>query len=287
MAQPYPTPTPGQTLVLDGVYDGPWRPKAAALKGVTIDARKAEIRGLFYPGGGVEGLAILGGIWAGIRIDRPTALVIRDAELIGPGADDARLADGYGVMVSGGRGVVLTRLAATGFKSGVVLSRVDGFEVLGCGLARMRSDGVQVGESRNGRIAGNVIHGTRILGDEHPDGIQLWSRPTSPPTADIVIEDNLVVGETQGVCGFNHVRAGIDDGGFDRITIRGNRIVGGYPNGISLQDGRDCVVTDNTVSTYPGSRWRASINLIGCAGVIRRGNTVATGAGKPAADDPP
>lgn len=286
MTVPYPTPTPGQTLTLSGVYDGPWRPKAASLKGVTIDARKAEIRGLFYPGAGGEGLTIIGGTWTGLRLDRVAGLTIKDVDLVGPGAEDARLADGYGVFVNGGSGVMISGLRASGYKSGVVISRVDGFEVTGCGLSRMRSDGVQIAESRNGRIAGNVIHGTRILGDEHPDGIQIWSRPTSPPTADIVIEDNLIVGETQGISGFNHVRAEVNDGGFDRITIRRNRVVGGYPHGIALVEGRDCIVTDNAVSTYPGSRWRASINLVRCERTVRDGNTVAAGAGKPSADDP-
>jgi hypothetical protein len=148
----------------------------------------------------------------------------------------------------------------------------------------MRSDGIQVGEGRNGLIEENDCAETRIRDVEHPDCIQLWSRPTSPPTADIVIRRNRAKGTMQGVFLGNHVREGVNDGGFDRILIEDNVLDVGYPNGIALHEGRDSIVRNNKVTTFPGSRWRASINLKG-GDSKQCGNSVTAAAGKPGVQD--
>lgn len=280
---------PGDILKLSGSFGDVLLRGDRLARDLTLDMTAATITGQ-VKGVGMVGLRLVGGVWRGkqpLRLDRCTGVRVTGGTYEGPGAFDANLADGYAVFVVVGQDVTIEGLRAEGFKSGVVLSKVTGFAVTGCGLARMRSDGIQAGECRQGLIADNVIHGTKTLWAEHPDGIQIWSRPTSPPTADIVIERNLVVGDTQGICGFNVVRNGVNDGGYDRITIRDNRVVAGHPQGIALTEARDSVVENNTVSTWAGARWRASINLTRCERTIRRGNTVAAGAGKPSADDPP
>lgn len=273
---------PGARLKLSGAFGDVLLRGDKMAAGLTLDLTAAEITGS-WKAVAMTGLRLIGGTWRGklpLRLDRCTDVRVTGGVYEGPGAYDANLADGYAVFVVVGQGIVVESIRADGFKSGVVLSKVDGFEVTGCGLSRMRSDGIQAGECWNGRIAGNVIHGTKTLGAEHPDGIQIWSRASSPPTSDIVIEDNLVAGDTQGICGFNiQNRNGADDGGYDRITIRRNRVSAGHPQGISLTDARDSSVTDNVVSTYPGSRWRASLNLTRCERTIRKGNTVGAGGG--------
>jgi len=272
---------PGDTLTLVGRFPGPLRPKGALLSGVTIRARGAAVEGLFYPAGAVQGLTIVGGTWAGVRVDGAEGLTVTGGAVF-RGPDPA---DGYGLFVNGGRDVAVTGVAFESFKTAIVLNRVEGFRVEGSGFARMRSDGMTIGESRRGRVAGNVFHGTRITGDEHPDAVQLYSRPASPPTADIVIEDNDVAGMTQGLAGFNHVRNGVDDGGFDRIAVRGNRLKVGFPHAVALYDCRDCRVEGNAVETYPGAAYRASINAVR-GSVARCGNRIAPGAGKPGLVDP-
>lgn len=268
---------PGDTLFLTGAFPD-LRPRAGALSGVTIDAREATL-GVLYPGKTVD-LSILGGAWAGLRFDGIQRLSVSGARLEGPEAQD-----GYGLFVNGGADVIVSGCAFFSYRTGLVLNRVASFRVEDSGFARMRSDGITIGESREGVVRRNVFHGTRITGEEHPDAVQLYSRPTSAPTADITIENNVVVGETQGFCGFNHVRAGVNDGGFDRIRIRNNKVVGGYPHGIALVEARHSEVTDNHVETYPTSKYRASINLTACTDMIRSGNVVLAGAGKPGVTD--
>jgi hypothetical protein len=159
------------------------------------------------------------------------------------------------------------------------MSRVEKFRLLQNTFARMRSDGVSMGEVRDGLIEGNECRDTRIRDLEHPDCIQLWSRPRSPPTADIVIRNNRAEGATQGVFLGNHTRDGVNDGGFDRILIEGNELNVGFPNAIALVDGRASIVRNNKIRTFPGAQYQANINLRG--DIVRCGNTVASSERKP------
>jgi hypothetical protein len=274
---------PGDTLVLVGDFPALRWGKRSFDPPLVLDMTKATVSGPWY-WGSLDGVTFKGGKWRGLnplRIDKASRITIDGGDFQNPG-----LPDGNGFWVIGGSQITVRNTTFSQFERGCVFSKVDGIVVENSGFDRMRSDGISMGECRNVRVTGCAFHGTRIVGTEHPDAVQLWSRPTSPPTSDVVVEDNVIVGMTQGVFLGNHVRAGVDDGGFDRVTIRRNRIVGGYPQGIHVTAGRGVTVEDNTVSTYPAARYRASINLVGCSDVIRTGNTVAAGAGKPAVIDP-
>ena len=261
-----------------------------------IDARAAKISGWWFRG--VTGIEFRGGEYRvpaavvtpngrtdygrSLRIDGSHDILITQARFIGPGAvgeETLPYGEGYGVFMIGGGNIEITGNALAGFKSGIVLGRIDGFKMTDNTFTDMRSDGMQVAESRNGLVEGNTCGGTKIRDGEHPDCIQMWSRPTSPPTADMVIRRNKIGGGTQGIGMFNHTRNGVDDGGFDRILIEDNDIEVGYPNAISLKSGRDSIVRNNQVRTLKGSKFRASINT--GPGVSRCGNTVASGAGRP------
>jgi hypothetical protein len=100
-----------------------------------------------------------------------------------------------------------------------------------------------------------------------------------------VIRGNKILGATQGINGFNHIRNGVDDGGFDRLTIRDNDIQIQYSNAIAVQSGRDIQVMNNRIRTLDGALSRASINLGRSPGAVRRGNIVEAGSGKPGDSD--
>lgn len=272
---------------------------------LTVDARAAAFKGLWLKR--IKGLTLRGGAYrlppsvvnprsgntisgAAVRMDGVERVTLTGALMLGPGAGGERAhapyGDGYGVFVLQAANVQISDGRFEGFKSGIVLGRSRDFSISRNHFTGMRSDGIQVAEARQGVIEGNICGGTRIRDDEHPDCIQLWSRPTSPPTADIQIRGNRAEGPTQGISLFNHVRDGVNDGGFDRILIEDNDLKVGYPHAIALVDGRDSIVRNNRVETYEGARFRASINLTG-ASIKRCGNTVAPGAGKSGMKDPP
>lgn len=269
---------------------------------ITLDARSATFTALELFD--VKGLTLVGGTyrpWCGPTVKGPMCgyaltfngaenVAVRDARFVGP--EESRpglmgvMADGHGLTFGKSSKVELTGSSFVGFKGGLVIGTTDGFIVRDNAFYRLRAAGMQVGESRSGVIEDNLVYGIRVVSDEHPDGFQFWSRPTSPPVSDIVIRRNTVVGDTQGIAFQNHIRAGIDDGGFDRITIEDNDIWVSAPGGIVVNAIRGLTLNNNRVRTIAGSPYRSSIDPSRSSDIARAGNTVAAAAGKPSASDP-
>lgn len=294
----------GDTVILaPGLYSKVRIPGKEHDVPLVIDAKAATIEGL--AGSKIDGLEIRGGNFRlpppftnpksgkiayhfGIRFDDSKNVRLTGITMLGPAAyPDATpetFGDGTGVLLNRSEGVEVSDSRFAGLKNGVVLSRVSDFRLLRNLFEGQRSDGMAIGEGRSGLIEGNECRGTRLRGGEHPDCIQMFSRPTSPPTADIVIRKNRAVGQTQGIGMFNKTRNGVNDGGFDRIVIEDNQFNVWFPNGIGLTDGRASVVRNNVVETYPGAPYPARIVIRGEGDVMRCGNVVK---GKAAEKDRP
>jgi hypothetical protein len=290
----------GDTVILaKGVYKQLRMPKRVFAKPLVIDASAATIEGL--SGKDVDGIEIRGGAFHlppafvspkngklayphGLRLDAVKNVRLVGITMTGPGAmpdaPEGTFGEGTGVLIAQSEGIEIADSRFTGLKNGVVLSRVSGFRLLRNTFEAQRSDGIAIGEGRSGLIEGNECRGTRMRDKEHPDCIQLFSRPTSPPTADIVIRKNRAIGATQGIGMANHTRNGVNDGGFDRILIEENDLNVAFPNGIGLTDARDSIVRNNRVQTFPGAPYIARISIRGDGDVKRCGNVVKAGAGK-------
>jgi hypothetical protein len=293
----------GDTIVLaPGDYAGVRLTGRTFSPALTLDAQKASFAGLQLRD--VEGLIIHGGTFRltapgvhprtgqavfrpAVRMDRVRQVAVHNVQAIGPGGieEGDPFGEGTGISIVRSNAVEVTGSQFRGFRGGIMLSKVDGFRLVDNQFTQMRSDGIQVGEGRNGLIEDNSCTETRIRDQEHPDCIQLWSRPTSPPTADVIIRRNKAAGKMQGIGMFNHVRNGVDDGGFDRIVIEENDLTVAYPHGIALYAGRDSIVRNNRVRTMDGARWIANINIIGSIRVMRCGNVVAAGGGRAGSTD--
>jgi hypothetical protein len=269
---------------------------------ITLDATNAQFTVLTLRN--IEGLTVRGGVFGigdpvihprtgkpvfgqALRMDDARDVTVIGGRFTGPGGgkEGDPFGEGHGVFVTRGSGIRVQDSTFTGFASGIAMSKVDGFRVSGNRFQYMRSDGVQVGEGRRGLIEKNHCRATRIRSTEHPDCIQLWSRPTTDPTSDVIIRGNVIEGLTQGIGLFSKL-GDESNGGFDRITIENNTLQVGYPQAIALYEGRDSIVRNNSVSTFPGTRWRATINLIG-GNTQRCGNSVGPANGKGAEIDPP
>lgn len=220
---------------------------------------------------------------AAIRMTDVSDMKIVGARFIGPaavqGPQRREFGEGYGLRVVRGNKVEVADSQFEGLKTGVAMTQIDGFRLSGNVFSAMRMDGLVVSRSRNGVIEKNECRATRVRENEHPDCIQMWSRPTEPPVSDVIIRLNRIEGATQGIGLHNSVRDGVDDGGFDRITIENNVIRVSRANAISLKNARNSAVRNNQVSTYPGAQFRASIRASGPS-VTQCGNTVEAGAGK-------
>ena len=163
------------------------------------------------------------------------------------------------VTCSGGYGDGSLRIV----RNGIGMSEVSDARLIGNTFSEMGSDGIDIALSRRIFVDGTRCHDFKPTPGAHADCIQLWSRPNAPPTADITIINTVAAGDMQGVTAFNHVRNGVDDGGFDRITFANNDIRITYAQAVSLYDCRDCIARDNFVDTWPQAHNRARVVVQG------------------------
>lgn len=293
----------GDILILKGVFT------AVKLKGrrferpLIIDASAATL--VAWKIDDVSGLSIKGGVakptskfepkrnavihGSALAFNNVSRIRLESMRFQGPEApvtDGLNPADGYGAYFRYASDIDVVDCEFRSFKSAALFGQTDRFKLQRSTFRAMRSDGVNVANSWNGLIENNDFRETNRTNKEHPDAIQMWSRPKAKPTSDIVIRGNTVVGSTQGITGFNHVRDGVDDGGFDRILIVDNDVQVGFAQAIAVGSGRDIKVMNNRVRTLPGAAYRASINVSHSPGAVRSGNIVEPGAGKRGDSDP-
>lgn len=229
---------------------------------ITVDATAAHLRGVQLLE--VSGLSWHGGVFDG-----------GDVERSGIGAT------GDHVTVDGTTMSHYTR-------NGVGMGKMSDARITNNVFTDMGSDGIDVALSRRVVIDHNRCTDSHPTPGAHPDCVQLWSRPSDPPEADITITNNVAIGSTQGFTGFNHIRPDAngtptDDGGFDRIVIENNTAKVSYYHGISLYNCRKCVIRNNHVETLPNPdvpRMHAWIKIVG-GDVLACGNTVQSFPGGP------
>jgi len=147
-------------------------------------------------------------------------------------------------------------------RNGIIIGESSDVRIAHNVISASGSDGIDIALSRRVVIDHNECRGPTPTDGAHPDCIQLWSRPNAPPVADITITNNVVSGNTQGITAFNHVRDGVDDGGFDRIRIEDNHVNVAQWHGITVYNCRACVVRRNRVDTIPNGRITAWIKFI-------------------------
>ncbi len=247
---------------------GPVTPQS--LPNILRDARDGDT--ITLPPGNYGAVAIQGRRWArpvtiragdavfsAIKIDQVDGLVLDGGTVTAPNSRNAK-----GVFVSQSSNIALSNLRVSGAVVGIVLQKSQNVTVRGAVLSAMTADGIHIVASRRIVLDGTQCsgfvpdakifqNGELVQDARHPDCIQGWSRPDSPPLADVTITNTRVNGNMQGISFFNHSRNGIDDGGFDRVTIKNNSVVTTRPRGIALLGGRNSVVRDNSVRSIPGS----------------------------------
>jgi hypothetical protein len=231
---------PGQTIVLPaGDYGTLTIANRRFAQPIRIDARSARFTGIVIRSS------------QGIYVDGGT--------IIGPGRRS------YGVQIHRSDNVRISNMTITGAHRGIVMALSTNVQAVGNQLTGLISDGINVAQSQRVVVERNVCrnfnpepavyaeNGALLDDGDHPDCIQGWSRPDAPPTGDVRVVGNRAEGYMQGVFFGNHVRDGINDGGFDRVVIRDNSVTVSMPNGIVLASGRDSEVINNQVRTVAGA----------------------------------
>jgi len=190
---------------------------------------------------------------------------------------------GYGLWATDCEDVSVEDGKFSGFRMGLVFGRVVRFGVVRNDFSRMSGDGGDFTNCQDGLVAENSVSGLQRFDATHPDGFQFISKAGAPRCARIVVLDNLMIVQGQGIYFGDNYK---DQLGHQDIAITGNVIRSAYSNAIAAARTDGVTVTDNRVSTLALAPHRASINLPDCTDVVRAGNTVAAGAGLRSADDP-
>lgn len=208
----------------------------------------------------VDGLTLIGGTFTGSKplvFTRGRGLTLKDVKFAGvePRQESA-------VSVFGISDVNVSAMSVNGYRNGLLMNDVEGFDLDGLSLSDLSADGVHGASIRKGRIANVTVHGTRSYGGEHPDGVQLRSVDGLPPTSDVTVEDCLFVGHINGLLATDH-----GAGGFERLTIRRIKARISRTLGLGVAGARGLVMEDIDVSTLPGSERQARIVIRDCTDV--------------------
>lgn len=228
-----------------------------------------------------------------IVIKQSSGIRIEGGTVVAPGGKS------YGITLNGVDNIELAGMTVTGAHRGIVIGGARNLSITNVRLDGLISDGIDITQSQGIRISAVTCRnfspnatqynaaGKRVSAGDHPDCIQGWSKVGTAPVSDVSIEDVDAEGRMQGI--FFGDKGPM--GGFDRLTIRNNRIHVTYPNGIRLENARNSEVSGNRVSTLPGGfnprhperRNRTNIVVKG-AGNRVCGNSIADFPGSPATD---
>ncbi len=210
---------------------------------------------------------------AGVRIWDSKGIIWRGGTIRAPGGRDAPAPNNRGVDIIRSHGVDFSGVTFTDAKGGFLASDSDGIIVRNSHFLRIRSDGIDLAGTSRVLIEGNnfedfrPVRSTGVRGQpnfvdgDHPDAVQIWATRVQPAVSDIVVRNNLIRGDLQGINTF-----GPSGNGHRRIAVENNRIMISYPPGVSVWNCTNCRVRFNTVETIPGSRFRANSSFNGSTG---------------------
>lgn len=163
---------------------------------------------------------------------------------------------GHGLSVRDGTDITIENNEFFGFAAGLSVAQTDNIDVIGNDIHSMRRDGMTFVEVNNVFISENYIHDFAGTGDpiDHCDMIQFWTNGTDTPSANVVIDNNVLdIGDgtfTQSIFMMNEEvdtgRAG-EEMYYQDFTITNNVIVNGHLHGITIGEIDELLIQGNTV----------------------------------------
>ncbi len=248
----------GDTIRLTGSFGRTVLQNRSFATTLTIDARGASFTDtLSFTN--VAGIKLYGGTYrqypttaVAIRVSNSDRVVLYKPVVSGNGTSR------HGIDVGNSTNITVDGGTFTGLGLGVGFTSVTGGKVINNKSIGSFSDGFDFADSHQILVSRNSCSGGATRPGAHPDCVQLWSIAGRKPTSDIEISDNTASGPTQGFTSFDP-----EAGGGDRILFLRNRVDISYPQGIACYNCRDSVVTGNVLTSLAGSKYRATINIVG------------------------
>ena len=150
---------------------------------------------------------------------------------------------------------------------GILLGQVTDARLTNNVFTDSGSDGIDIAMSQRVVVDHNRCSDFHPNPGAHADCVQLWSKPDLPPVADVVVSNNVAIGDMQGFTAF--------DGPYDRITIENNFAKVTAWHGVALFDCRHCIVRHNRTESLPNPKYpeaRAWIKTLRGSDVIECDN---------------
>jgi len=174
--------------------------------------------------------------------------------------------DGQLMIVRSSKNVVVSNSEFQQASNALAHLDNDGLTIVNNSFHDLRTDGVRGGGTSNLLISNNYFTdfypkmGTREVGGDHPDAIQLWTTNTKASASNITITDNLIVrGDGLPVQGifFRDQVGGLP---YKNVLVSGNTVIGGIANGIGLSGIDGLVATNNEVIAIEGQASHIILN---------------------------
>lgn len=157
---------------------------------------------------------------------------------------------GGGVSIADSNGAFVTNCEITDLSGGINVLRSQGVAVTNNRIHNFSVDAVQFSGSNNVTFTGNKVWDSFPVPGAHNDAVQFFTLNTTSPTHDLLIEGNVFwrgKGQVfQGVFMGNEAKIP-----YDRVTIRGNTILGTMYNGLAVYQATNAVIWGNTVTGFP------------------------------------
>lgn len=191
-----------------------------------------------------------------LALDGCSNLALDSVSLTGVGADQAQV--GFGLSMTGGSSnVSVTRCAIQRLARAILLNDTSMVTIARNDLSGIRSDGIDIVASSDVDVIANQMWGfTPFMPgdpalDDHPDGIQFWTKGAKAGCARVRVINNLIQfspdARGQGIFG------GDDDLGYSDFTIEDNLIISPLWNAILFGKGATGLkLNRNTVLNVPG-----------------------------------
>lgn len=266
--------TGGDTIVLNGRFSTTVFENRSFATPLKIDARLAQFNGTLVVRD-MRGMAFTGGRYGSpvgswqnagtIRVESSAGISFTNPRLTADGLGKARgitFGDSSNFSVTGG--------TFSGFRLALASGSSNDGVFANNRITRSTSEGINISNSHLIEARGNVCSGGIPSEGAHPDCIQMWSHTGKPPISDIKLLGNQAYGPTQGFTLFNPER-----GGGLRISMIGNRVDTSLPQGIACYGCVDSIITDNVLTTLPGSRFRTYLRVIGGSNNLLANNSIA------------
>lgn len=201
-----------------------------------------------------KALSVLDGTGSQVQVTDSSGVTFTDCET----TDGPKL---YGFSALRSKKVAFIRCRAQRVKDGFQANGCDGLIIKDAYARRTAADGMTFAACSNVHVDG--FDASEIGSGGHPDVIQFFTKGTTAPSKNILIENVRYVrgvGATQAQGIFLTDQVGTLP--YENVVIRNCSIIGGMYNGIMVSNGINVAVNDNEVIPYTDMDSRVQMNNI-------------------------